>query len=198
MRCDGRKTVPAPSSAQCLRRCVQRFPFQPPLFRRQRRTRAAASTDDATPTYVDVHRATRSGRPTHARHARVRETRPRARSGRRAAHDGNHDVSVEGLAGLSRGARQCSTAMTALAVSGGQQTPHGNGSESRNRLRCRIQLGQAEGEGFEPSTDPEARNGFRDRRIRPLCHPSEPGQGTGGRLAASVLCAGSTEKWPSG
>ena len=33
-------------------------------------------------------------------------------------------------------------------------------------------LGEAEGEGFEPSTDPEARNGFRDRRIRPLCHPS--------------------------
>src|SRR6266540_968230 len=33
-------------------------------------------------------------------------------------------------------------------------------------------LGEAEGEGFEPSSDPRARNGFRDRRIRPLCHPS--------------------------
>ena len=32
--------------------------------------------------------------------------------------------------------------------------------------------GGAEGEGFEPSSDPKARNGFRDRRIRPLCHPS--------------------------
>src|SRR6476659_1199478 len=32
---------------------------------------------------------------------------------------------------------------------------------------------KAEGEGFEPSSDPRARNGFRDRRIRPLCHPSE-------------------------
>jgi hypothetical protein len=32
-----------------------------------------------------------------------------------------------------------------------------------------------EGEGFEPSTDLTARNGFRDRRIRPLCHPSEKG-----------------------
>ena len=31
---------------------------------------------------------------------------------------------------------------------------------------------KAEGEGFEPSTDGTARNGFRDRRIRPLCHPS--------------------------
>ena len=36
----------------------------------------------------------------------------------------------------------------------------------------RFRLSQAEGEGFEPSSDPEARNGFRDRRIRPLCHPS--------------------------
>jgi hypothetical protein len=34
-------------------------------------------------------------------------------------------------------------------------------------------LSQAEGEGFEPSSDLTARNGFRDRRIRPLCHPSE-------------------------
>jgi hypothetical protein len=31
---------------------------------------------------------------------------------------------------------------------------------------------KAEGEGFEPSSDLTARNGFRDRRIRPLCHPS--------------------------
>src|SRR6516165_5206927 len=31
---------------------------------------------------------------------------------------------------------------------------------------------RAEGEGFEPSTDGTAGNGFRDRRIRPLCHPS--------------------------
>src|SRR5215210_3221172 len=35
-------------------------------------------------------------------------------------------------------------------------------------------LSEAEGEGFEPSSDPKARNGFRDRRIRPLCHPSRP------------------------
>ena len=31
---------------------------------------------------------------------------------------------------------------------------------------------KAEGEGFEPSTGLTTRNGFRDRRIRPLCHPS--------------------------
>ena len=31
----------------------------------------------------------------------------------------------------------------------------------------------AEGEGFEPSIRLTTDNGFRDRRIRPLCHPSE-------------------------
>ena len=36
----------------------------------------------------------------------------------------------------------------------------------------RDSVNGAEGEGFEPSSDPKARNGFRDRRIRPLCHPS--------------------------
>jgi hypothetical protein len=30
----------------------------------------------------------------------------------------------------------------------------------------------AEGEGFEPSIRLTTDNGFRDRRIRPLCHPS--------------------------
>jgi hypothetical protein len=30
----------------------------------------------------------------------------------------------------------------------------------------------AEGEGFEPSDDVAAVNGFQDRRIQPLCHPS--------------------------
>src|SRR6266498_6034607 len=38
-------------------------------------------------------------------------------------------------------------------------------------------LSEAEGEGFEPSSDLTARNGFRDRRIRPLCHPSRPTPG---------------------
>ena len=40
------------------------------------------------------------------------------------------------------------------------------------RLRCQAAIRRAEGEGFEPSTDLTARNGFRDRRIRPLCHLS--------------------------
>jgi hypothetical protein len=30
----------------------------------------------------------------------------------------------------------------------------------------------AEGEGFEPPGRLTAPNGFQDRRIRPLCHPS--------------------------
>src|SRR5215210_3393434 len=33
-------------------------------------------------------------------------------------------------------------------------------------------LSGAEGEGFEPPEDRKALNGFQDRRIRPLCHPS--------------------------
>lgn len=37
-----------------------------------------------------------------------------------------------------------------------------------------IASSEAEGERFELSSDLTARNGFRDRRIRPLCHPSEP------------------------
>jgi hypothetical protein len=32
---------------------------------------------------------------------------------------------------------------------------------------------QAEGGGFEPPDDVAAVNGFQDRRIQPLCHPSE-------------------------
>jgi hypothetical protein len=44
---------------------------------------------------------------------------------------------------------------------------------------------EAEGEGFEPSSDETARNGFRDRRIRPLCHPSTESYGQRNRVAAS-------------
>jgi hypothetical protein len=37
---------------------------------------------------------------------------------------------------------------------------------------------KAEGEGFEPSIRLTTDNGFRDRRIRPLCHPSGAVLGT--------------------
>jgi hypothetical protein len=45
-----------------------------------------------------------------------------------------------------------------------------NSTESKRKLAWLS--GKAEGEGFEPSTGLTTRNGFRDRRIRPLCHPS--------------------------
>ena len=49
----------------------------------------------------------------------------------------------------------------------------------------------AEREGFEPSTSLTTRNGFRDRRIRPLCHLSERAQSTGAH-AAEVFPASRT------
>src|SRR5581483_5099887 len=63
--------------------------------------------------------------------------------------------------------------------------------------RCRAHRRErAEGEGFEPSTRRTTGNGFRDRRIRPLCHPSGrgmvaaatplPGRGRERGLAAAV------------
>ena len=60
---------------------------------------------------------------------------------------------------------------------------------------------RAEGEGFEPSSDPRARNGFRDRRIRPLCHPSEGTHrvpaGARSRLYATVMfCFIPAASWP--
>ena len=42
----------------------------------------------------------------------------------------------------------------------------------QNGMVTRKRLGRAEGEGFEPSIRLTTDNGFRDRRIRPLCHPS--------------------------
>src|SRR4051812_13505282 len=47
-----------------------------------------------------------------------------------------------------------------------------------------------EGEGFEPSIRLTTDNGFRDRRIRPLCHPSDRATGYPFRGARSVVDAG--------
>src|SRR6266536_2460317 len=55
----------------------------------------------------------------------------------------------------------------------GSAEPASEGFIAETALCKRIRRHRAEGEGFEPSSDPRARNGFRDRRIRPLCHPSE-------------------------
>ena len=51
------------------------------------------------------------------------------------------------------------------------------GAPSGDDISMYLKL--AEGEGFEPSSDQSARNGFRDHRIQPLCHPS---RGTALRL----------------
>jgi hypothetical protein len=45
-------------------------------------------------------------------------------------------------------------------------------ASAQTGVATRKPAGRAEGEGFEPSRDETAPNGFRDRRIRPLCHPS--------------------------
>jgi hypothetical protein len=48
-----------------------------------------------------------------------------------------------------------------------------------------FRLYSAEGVGFEPTVDETAHNGFRDRPVQPLRHPSEgPVTGEGGRVAA--------------
>ena len=76
----------------------------------------------------------------------------------------SHDPPPE--AGLAR--REASSGYLAQpAKEGGPRGKHG------------FPRAKAEGEGFEPSTDLTARNGFRDRRIRPLCHPSEVAQSSG-------------------
>src|SRR5438105_1653948 len=66
-----------------------------------------------------------------------------------------------------------------------ESAAHFRRGQVRSSLRSMYDVGEhgfphvkAEGEGFEPSSDPRARNGFRDRRIRPLCHPSEGSQGS--------------------
>ena len=52
------------------------------------------------------------------------------------------------------------------------EKPH-NHAASRSERR---------GRDLNPSTDGTARNGFRDRRIRPLCHPSRGSEARGGPL----------------
>jgi hypothetical protein len=47
-----------------------------------------------------------------------------------------------------------------------------------SRSTKRLPGVKAEGEGFEPSIRLTTDNGFRDRRIRPLCHPSAGGRRT--------------------
>src|SRR5690349_13580586 len=55
---------------------------------------------------------------------------------------------------------------------GTSETPHRPSADGKFAANSRIWLYKAEGEGFEPSMDVSAHNGFQDRRIQPLCHPS--------------------------
>ena len=49
---------------------------------------------------------------------------------------------------------------------------------------------QAEGEGFEPSKRLTTLNGFRDRPVQPLRHPSfKVRPGRGGEASASLECS---------
>ena len=65
------------------------------------------------------------------------------------------------------------------------QVPHVSWSQGRT----------TEGGGFEPPSEVNPRNGFRDRRIRPLCHPSA---GQASRGAESPSAAGRTLRSPTG
>ena len=49
-----------------------------------------------------------------------------------------------------------------------RERAHGEQSASKSQKFALV----AEGEGFEPSVDRKAHNGFRDRPVQPLRHPS--------------------------
>ena len=60
-----------------------------------------------------------------------------------------------------------------LAVECGSDLPSGRPEPPFVfRTGKRITAREAEGEGFEPSRDLAAPNGFRDRPVQPLRHPS--------------------------
>ena len=60
-----------------------------------------------------------------------------------------------------------------VRVAGRDRTAGRSFDQPASRSTRRDSACGAEREGFEPSTRLTTRNGFRDRRIRPLCHLSE-------------------------
>ncbi len=58
-----------------------------------------------------------------------------------------------------------------------QSMPASRSDTGTPAKRVVIALISAEGVGFEPTKDPKALNGFRDRPVQPLRHPSGAGQG---------------------
>jgi hypothetical protein len=75
---------------------------------------------------------------------------------------------------------------TPVAKSGYDRSPTRLRTNPRNHYSMRF-LGGAEGEGFEPSSDPKARNGFRDRFEESICRgfPSR----SPGRSPAEQSCS---------
>lgn len=72
--------------------------------------------------------------------------------------------------------RQCATVLSGSERI--QTDSAGRAVSRRIRLTMRLTGERAEGERFELSIRLTTDNGFRDRRIRPLCHPSAGGRRT--------------------
>ena len=74
--------------------------------------------------------------------------------------------------GPARGPVRTSAKRSAAVVGRETRLRHQRYFTGETRLGERVSPHRAEREGFEPSTSLTTRNGFRDRRIRPLCHLS--------------------------
>ena len=98
------------------------------------------------------------------------------RSSRTRVKDEHGTITNPRPAGERRGdscatvARQSSAPRSGFERTRPDQGPYVASPDSRSTKRLPTQ--EAEGEGFEPSIRLTTDNGFRDRRIRPLCHPS--------------------------
>jgi hypothetical protein len=71
----------------------------------------------------------------------------------------------------------CCTALHKYGPERVLEGPTGVRASGQARPAKGLQIGhlsalKAEGEGFEPSVDRKAHNGFRDRPVQPLRHPS--------------------------
>src|SRR6266536_2460942 len=85
--------------------------------------------------------------------------------------------------------RRCAPVNPERADSNGLERRRLRRSEdAKTRATARVFVQTAEGEGFEPSIRLTTDNGFRDRRIRPLCHPSEEGQSSRASPGRRLSC----------
>ena len=77
-----------------------------------------------------------------------------------------------GASGSSCGAVALQSLPSPTVLSGPERRAGSPTSRGEITVVKRNHAPQAEGGGFEPPSEENPRNGFRDRRIRPLCHPS--------------------------